>query len=459
MDLTSRFQQIFDRHRSEYDYMEIRLEKSDQTGFEMKNSKLTELSNVAESGGNVRVLNNGGWGFVVFNNLADLEESASEAVLQAKLVGRSKSVYAAVTPVHEEIYFDHPGDARKVSLAKKIDTVKKYCQIIDNYGEPINFSQGRFSEKFSTITFANSDGTYIVQEKCDMQVMILGMASKGDITEYDYYGNGSIDDINFIFGLEDEIHKMCQRLAALVDAPRVKGGLYTVILDPNMAGVFVHEAFGHLSEGDNVAENPEMQEVMKIGRDFGTPELNIYDGPYPGKRGTSKYDDEGTLCEKTYLIKDGKLVKRLHSRETAAKLKESPTGNARAISYKYPPIPRMRTTVIEGDKYSFAEMIKDIDEGVYMLKASGGKTNGENFTFTSVYGYRIQNGKLGELVKGVTLSGNVFTTLKNIEMIGNDETVENSPGGCGKGGQQGLPTSEGSPHIRIKNVNIGGEEA
>ncbi|MDZ7814476.1 MAG: metallopeptidase TldD-related protein [Planctomycetota bacterium] len=56
-------------------------------------------------------------------------------------------------------------------------------------------------------------------------------------------------------------------------------------------------------------------------------------------------DDEGVRTERTYLIREGKLVGRLHSRETATRMNEEPTGSARAISYKFPPIPRMRNTV------------------------------------------------------------------------------------------------------------------
>ncbi len=224
-----------------------------------------------------------------------------------------------------------------------------------------------------------------------------------------------------------------------------------------MTGLFTHEAFGHLSEADHLVGNEAMQETMKLGRTFGSVDLNIYDAPLTGKRGSSKYDDEGVPGEKTYLIKDGKIVSRLHNRETAGKLDAKPTGNARTVSYKYPPIPRMRTTIIEGGKNTFEDLIKDIKDGVYMVKGKGGKTNGENFSFTSLYGYRIKDGKLGELVKGVTMAGNVFTTLKNIDMIANDEDISNGSWGCGKDGQFKLPITQGGPHIRIQKVTIGGD--
>jgi TldD protein len=54
--------------------------------------------------------------------------------------------------------------------------------------------------------------------------------------------------------------------------------------------------------------------------------------------------------------------------------------------------------------------------------------------------------------------GNVFTTMENIDMIGNDARAIDGAGGCGKNEQSPLPTSNICPHIRIQNVIIGGVE-
>jgi TldD protein len=106
-----------------------------------------------------------------------------------------------------------------------------------------------------------------------------------------------------------------------------------VILDPELAGVFIHEAFGHLSEADFVYENPQAREMMTLGRRFGKPALNVGDnGAASGLRGTLPYDDEGTPSQDTVLIRDGILVGRLHSRETAAAMSGRPAMPARSRS-------------------------------------------------------------------------------------------------------------------------------
>jgi TldD protein len=246
----------------------------------------------------------------------------------------------------------------------------------------------------------------------------------------------------------------------LLSAPPVTGGTYTVVVDPRLAGVFAHEAFGHLSEADFVYENPQMKELMQLGKRFGPDFLNIVDdGSAPGQLGTHRYDFEGVPTRKNYLIKDGILVGRLHSRETAAKMDESPTGNARSIGYQHPPIVRMTNTTIDRGDAAFEDMIRDIELGVYAIDSIGGTTALEMFTFSAAYAYMIRDGQVAELVRDVVLTGNVFETLTNIDMLSDKiEWAPGGPGGCGKGGQDSLRVGIGGPHVRIQNVVVGGRQ-
>ena len=223
-------------------------------------------------------------------------------------------------------------------------------------------------------------------------------------------------------------------------------------------GVFIHEAFGHLSEADHIYAEPRLQELMKPGRTFGGAHLNVKDGatvPVPTLRGSYLYDDEGVQGRETDLIRDGVLVGRLHSRETAAKLGESPTGNGRALNYRFPPIVRMTNTFIVPGQSSVEDLFTDIEDGLYVKNWYGGMTSMEMFMFSAGEAYRIRNGRVEELCRPVMLSGNVFSTLHNLDAVTNDLGM-NEGGGCGKAGQSPLPVSNGSPHIRIQKCLIGG---
>jgi len=153
------------------------------------------------------------------------------------------------------------------------------------------------------------------------------------------------------------------------------------------------------------------------------------------------------------------LVGRLHSRETAARMGERPTGNARAISFRHQPIVRMTNTYIANGTGTFDDLIGDIKLGVYACGAFGGQTMLENFSFTAAYGRMIRDGRPAELVKDVVLAGNLFQTLDRIERIAGDFRWNQMGGGCGKGGQFPLPVTEGAPHVRIEEALVGGDVA
>jgi len=162
---------------------------------------------------------------------------------------------------------------------------------------------------------------------------------------------------------------------------------------------------------------------------------------------------------KNYLIKDGFLVGRLHSRETAAKMGEQPTGNARTVAFHHPPIVRMTNTYIDQGSDKLEAMLKEIKLGVMAIDAIGGQTAMEMFTFSAAYGYMIREGAVAELVRDVVLTGNVFETLMNIDRIGDEiGWAPAGPGGCGKGNQQPLRVGLGGPYVRIQNCVVGGQQ-
>jgi TldD protein len=334
--------------------------------------------------------------------------------------------------------------------------------LLDEYNEIIWKTPGirtsniGYSDAHKKVVFLSSLGSHIVQERADIMLRLNAVAAKdGDVQQVGL-SLGSLGVFNKMRGLHNQVEEMARHAAQMLSAPHVKGGEYTVVLDPILAGVFVHEAFGHLSESDFIYENDRMREIMTLGKEFGGSHLNIIDSAAePDLRGSFKYDDEGIPSNKNYLICEGKLVGRLHSRETAAKMGEKPSGNARAISYRFPPIVRMTNTYIQPGSTSFKDMIADIKEGVYARNWHGGTTSMEMFTFSAGEAYMIRNGKVAEQLRPVVLTGNVFSTLKNIDSIGNDLDM-NQGGGCGKAGQSPLPVSNGSPHIRIQHCLVGG---
>ncbi len=437
------------------DYVEIRIEEREASRIQYRGRELEDIGRSTSLGGNVRALVKGGWGFVSFNELGELRQKVKLAVKQAHLVGKEASKFAPVAPVVDVVEPQIREDPRAIPLARKKSLLDEYNEII--WSTPkIQTSVITYGDSVKRVIFANSEGSFIEQTKIDLSTRIIVIArDDGDVQQV-VLSEGSSGDFGFMEGLHEQVRQAAQRAVALLSAPQIRGGEYTVVLDPVLAGVFAHEAFGHLSESDFVYENERLKDIMVLGRKFGGEHLNIVDGAaLPGLRGSYKYDDEGVPATKTYLIREGVLVGRLHSRETAAKMGEKPTGNARALDYRHPPIVRMTNTLIEPGRVSFEEMIGEIKEGVYVKNWYGGMTSMEMFTFSAGEAYMIRGGRVAELLRPVVLTGNVFATLENIDAIGNDLEM-NEGGGCGKGAQSPLPVSNGSPHIRIRRCLVGG---
>ena len=449
-----RLAETLKRYRA--DYIEVRLEENQTSHITYRGRDLESVDRTTATGGNVRALVKGGWGFVSFNDLNGLPGRVELAVKQARFVGREESRLAEVAPVVDTVPAEASNSPLTIPLAEKKQLLDEYNDII--WRTPgLQTSIINYGDSHKRTIFLNSAGSHIEQERVDVTLRLMAVATDGNEVQQAGLSLGSLGDFTAIQNLNQPVEQMAQRAVALLSAPQVKGGEYTVVLDPILAGVFVHEAFGHLSESDFVYENEQLRQIMALGKQFGSSQLNIVDGAIvPGLRGSYRYDDEGVPATKTDLIREGRLVGRLHSRETAARMNEEPTGNARAINYRYPPIVRMTNTYIEPGSASFEDIISDIKEGVYAKNWFGGTTSMEMFTFSAGEAYMIRNGKVAELLRPVVLTGNVFTTLKNIDAIGNDLEM-NQGGGCGKGGQMPLPVSNGSPHIRIRHCLIGGK--
>ena len=438
------------------DHIEIRINEGRGTGVSYVGKELESIGESSMMGGSVRALVNGGWGFVAFNNIEDLPRYVKMACEQAALVGNKNVSLTETGVINDVVKTQVDVDPADVSLIDKHDLCQKYNNIILS-SKKVQTSSVRYVDSHSTLYFANLEGSFIVCENIFCGISVMAMAKDGMDVQQAYNSIGDLRGYSKVENLEESCEEVTKRAVDLLSAKSVDAGKYTVIVDPKLCGVFTHEAFGHLSEADFIYENQKLREIMKIGKRFGSDELSIVDdGTLAGEAGYNKYDSEGTPTQKTYLIKDGILTNRLHSRETAAKMDEKPTGNARAISYGNEPIVRMTNTYMESRDQTFEEMLAGVDDGIYAKGSLGGQTNTEMFTFSAEEAYKIKDGKICEQVRDVVLTGNVFETLMNIDAIGNDRILFGGLGGCGKGGQSPLRVSDGGPHIRIEDVTIGG---
>lgn len=283
----------------------------------------------------------------------------------------------------------------------------------------------------------------------DGQRMEVGSYGTGGRSNYDDF----INESTWKKSVDESVRQALVNLES-VDTP---GGEMPVVLGPGWPGVLLHEAVGHGLEGDfNRKKTSAFSELL--GTQVAAKGVTVIDdGTITDRRGSLSIDDEGTPTAQNTLIEDGILVGFLQDRLNARLMGVQPTGNGRRQSHAHSPMPRMTNTYMDNGNCNPEEIIKSVKKGLYAVNFGGGQvdiTSGK-FVFSATEAYLIENGKIGQPVKGATLIGNGPDCLKKVSMIGNDMELDAGIGSCGKDGQS-VPVGVGQPTLKLDALTVGG---
>ncbi|MEM2103454.1 MAG: TldD/PmbA family protein [Candidatus Bathyarchaeia archaeon] len=441
------------------EYVEARMQKISKTMLTLKEERVEAAREGVENGAALRVLINGAWGFASACSLQT--ETLVKAVSAACRMAKAAS-YKLKTPirlVESKAFEDHVStkpkkDPSKISIEVKIGTVSTIAKTVLKHDNRIKSCTIDYMDVAGKNLFMNSEGTYIEQDKLYVWSRILATAKENSVFTFSREEIGSTAGYE-VFDIEKpEIigERAAKRAVDQLKAKTPKGGTFPAVLGPNVVGVFVHEAFGHLAEADLTLSGSVLMD--KLGRKVASDVVTIYDdGTVEGAFGSFKYDDEGVPAQKTLLIKDGVVVGFMHNRETAQKFNTCPTGNARAEDFRFEPIIRMRNTFMAPKDCSFEELVEDIKFGYYFKSFRGGQANLDGtFQVGIQEGYEIVKGEVSAPVRNASISGNTLETLHKVDAVGKD--FELWPGRCGKG--QTAFICDGGPHVRVLEVLVGG---
>jgi TldD protein len=255
----------------------------------------------------------------------------------------------------------------------------------------------------------------------------------------------------------DEAIKQAEVNLRSVAAP---AGEMTVLLGPGWPGVLLHEAIGHGLEGDFNRKGTSAF-TGRIGQRVGAPGVTVVDdGSIMDRRGSLSIDDEGTPTQENILIEDGILKGYMQDRLNARLMGVPATGNGRRESYAHAPMPRMTNTFMRGGNDDPAELLSRVKSGIYAKSFGGGQVDivSGKFVFSCTEAYRVENGRLGEPIKGATIIGDGPTALTRVIGIGNDMALDEGIGMCGKGGQS-VPAGVGQPTLLLEGLTVGGTAA
>jgi TldD protein len=441
------------------EYAETRAQRLHKTMLTLKEGRVEAAKQGIESGVALRVLVNGVWGFASVGSLdtETLTSAISDACNMARTASsplKTSIKLAKSKIVNDRVQIKPKKNPSKILIENKIKTASSINKTVLGYDKRIKSCTIDYLDLTGTNYFANSEGTRIEQDKLYVWSRITSTAFSKGVFTFSREEIGSTAGYEVFDSEQPEIigEKVAKRAIKQLGAKPPKGGRSQVVLGPNVVGVFVHEAFGHLAEADLALAGGVLQN--NLGKKIGSDVVTFYDdGTIEGAFGSFKYDDEGVPTQKTLLIKDGRVAGFMHNRETAQKFNVEPTGNARAEDFRVEPIIRMRNTFMAPRDYSLEELTEGIRLGYYFKSFRGGQANLDGtFQVGIQEAYEIVDGEIGDPVRDASISGNTLETLFKVDAVGKD--FELWPGRCGKG--QNAFVCDGGPHIRVKEVIVGG---
>ncbi len=442
-------------------YVEARAQVISSEYVMADNGVIKEYSRNVRAGVGVRVLYMCRYGFSATNDLS--REAVGEAVRRA--ISAAKVTEDVVRPAERRVVRDSRSspvkrDPTSVSPEDKVELV------LEANKEALSLNSIKSSVTSLSVVsdyryVKASDGAEVSVKVSSCGMGQVSVAAESGLMERVHDIKGGVGGWELIEGVDwPSFARSVSELALkAVKSGTPPAGKFRVIADPDLIGLILHEAFGHATEGDLVYTGGSVL-ARRLGTQVASPLVTIVDEGVVKGGYYVPYDDEGSPKGRTVVVEGGVLKTYLTDRVSASKLGIDVTGNGRAQDFASTPIVRQTNFYMLGGDWRLEEMIEDIDYGIYLIgrSAGGGQVDPANGTFTFSIGPSriIRKGELAELVRGVVVSGNILETLKGVEAVGRDVKVRTSPfSRCGKGGQM-VTVGLGGPHVRIKEMIIGG---
>lgn len=436
-------------------FTDVRIEKVFSSNIKIVDGELKQNVCKTDIGAMVRVFDGNRWYYSAFTSVDSVQAEIDKL---AGMATPNPDIYehpvVKALEVNTGTYLSFTdNDVSKIPSSEKIALMEEYKPIITEVSEVQSYNilyldnhteKHIISSKGTDVTFDTQTANLCLRST----LMVNGIPknSAADICGTDFENaKGKADFLR---------EKIAKDIYYAYNAVPVEPGTYTCILSPETAGVFAHESFGHKSEADFMVGDETMMKEWAIGSRVGADILSIVDTGTISGSGYVPFDDEGCKAKNNYLIKNGILAGRLHSAFTAAQLNEAPTGNARSINFGFEPIVRMTCTYIEKGDLTFDELVAGVKRGIFIdtIKHGSGMST---FTIAPDRAYLIEDGKITTPLRVSVITGNVMSTLNEIDGLSNEvEYLSFATGGCGKMEQYPLPVGFGGPYVRVNNISV-----
>lgn len=440
------------------DFAEFYLEEGEHSAIVLEDQKIERVVTGISRGAGLRSLHDQRTVYAHSNDLSLRALMELADVVRHAVRGSETDRAIGLTPQTSPVNLPIASDPFSLELKAKVDLVRSADAAARSLGPGICQCTVIVRDSRRKVVIANSAGELAEDDRISLVGMVQVVAREGDRMQTGMETLGGTVGYEFFetASLVEAAGRAARRALRMLTAAPAPAGRMPVVLSSQAGGTMIHEAVGHGLEAD-LAQQGLSVYTGRLGDTIASPAISVVDdSTLIQKRGSFRFDDEGTCSQRTVLVDKGVLRNYMYDRLTALKDGVSSTGNGRRESYRRRPIPRMTNTMIVPGTEDAEEILRSTPEGLYVVRMGGGQVNTVNgdFVFEVSEGYRIEDGRIGEPVRGATLTGNGPEVLRSIDRVGSD--LGYAIGTCGKDGQ-GAPVADAQPTLRIPEMTVGGE--
>jgi TldD protein len=343
-----------------------------------------------------------------------------------------------------------------IEAVRKADLLRSCEERARAAGAEVSQARLGYVESRRSVEVYNSDGRAASDDRTRVRLSAQVVARRNGRVETGTDTRGGHAGWELLETDPEEVAERAARKALTqLDAVDAPTGRLPVVVGNGFGGVLLHEAVGHGLEADAIQKRASVY-AGKLGERLAPGFVTAYDdGSRPGDWGSDGIDDEGTPTRRTTVIEEGRLSSYLYDLLRARRDGVESTGNGRRESFRHVPVPRMTNTFFAPGQATSDELIAGIERGLYAVSFGGGQVEPAtgDFVFGVSEGYLIEGGRVTAPVRGATLVGNGLEALGAIDGIAGD--LEIASGYCGKAGQS-VAAGVGQPHVRIRELTVGG---
>jgi len=355
------------------DFAELFCEERLGFSLSIDESRVERPQSGSERGAGIRVIDGEVTRLAHVDGLREEDLQRAAGGLASALAGEAKEPVALRTAKPPELQ-EIDVDPASVPAERKAEVLRALDERARSAGGEVAQVSASYSEGRRRVAVFNSEGMAARDDRTRVRLGAQVVARRNGTVETGFETLGAHRGFELLEGDPARIAEQAAAKAlALLDADPAPAGEMTVVVGGGFGGVLFHEMTGHGLEADAVQKGASVY-AGKLGEKVAEPLLTAYDdGRMPGEWGTGATDDEGTQCQKTAVIEEGRLTSYLYDRLRARRDGTESTGNGRRASFRDLPIPRMTNTYIAPGEADPDAIIGEVERGFYAVSFGGGQ--------------------------------------------------------------------------------------